>query len=82
VLARRPTSLACPRPPRYGLIAQTTQPIEHVRGLVAEIRRFARNPKCGSSDTVCKPTKDRQNALQSLLAEAEVIVVVGGRCEQ
>jgi 4-hydroxy-3-methylbut-2-en-1-yl diphosphate reductase len=30
-------------------------------------------------DTVCKPTKDRQLALRRLIAEAEVIVVVGGR---
>jgi 4-hydroxy-3-methylbut-2-enyl diphosphate reductase len=29
-------------------------------------------------DTVCKPTKDRQLALRRLIAEAEVIVVVGG----
>ena len=30
-------------------------------------------------DTVCKPTKDRQSALQKLIAETDVIVVVGGR---
>ena len=29
-------------------------------------------------DTVCQPTKDRQNALQKLIAEAEVVIVVGG----
>jgi len=68
-----------PEAARYGLIAQTTQPIEHVRGLVAEIRRLRPQSEVRFVDTVCKPTKDRQNALQSLLAEAEVIVVVGGR---
>ena len=30
-------------------------------------------------DTVCKPTKDRQSALQKLIAQADTVVVVGGR---
>lgn len=64
---------------RYGVISQTTQPIEHVRALVAEIRR--RNPQSEVRfvDTVCKPTKDRQSALGKLIDLADAIVVVGGR---
>jgi len=64
---------------RYGVISQTTQPIEHVRALVAEIRR--RNPQSEVRfvDTVCKPTKDRQSALRKLIDVADAIVVVGGR---
>jgi 4-hydroxy-3-methylbut-2-enyl diphosphate reductase len=64
---------------RYGVISQTTQPIEHVRALVAEIRR--RNPQSEVRfiDTVCKPTKDRQLALRQLIDVADAIVVVGGR---
>lgn len=63
----------------YGIISQTTQPIEKVRALVAAIR--ARHPRSEVrfADTVCKPTKDRQTALQKLIAQAELIVVVGGR---
>ena len=30
-------------------------------------------------DTVCKPTKDRQLALQDLIARTDAIVVIGGR---
>ena len=29
-------------------------------------------------DTVCQPTKDRQQALRDLAAESDVVVVVGG----
>jgi len=64
---------------RYGIIAQTTQPIDHVRQLVEAIR--TRYPKADVAfvDTVCRPTKDRQNALASLIKDADTIVVVGGR---
>jgi 4-hydroxy-3-methylbut-2-enyl diphosphate reductase len=45
---------------------------------VAEIRRSHPKSEVRFADTVCKPTKDRQRALARLLAEAQVIVVVGG----
>ncbi len=64
---------------RYGVISQTTQPIDRVRALVAEIRRIRPQAEVRFADTVCKPTKDRQSALQRLITDAEVIVVVGGR---
>jgi len=62
-----------------GIISQTTQPIQRVRELVAAIR--AARPHCEVRfvDTVCKPTKDRQHALRQLIAQADMIVVVGGR---
>jgi 4-hydroxy-3-methylbut-2-enyl diphosphate reductase len=68
-----------PRASRFGVIAQTTQPIERVRALVEGIRRTYAKAEVRFVDTVCKPTKDRQRALWRLIAEAEVIVVVGGR---
>ena len=68
-----------PENARYGVVSQTTQPIERVRTLVAEIRRAHPRAEVRFADTVCKPTKDRQTALQRLIAEAAVIVVVGGR---
>jgi 4-hydroxy-3-methylbut-2-en-1-yl diphosphate reductase len=63
----------------YGIISQTTQPIDRVRALVAEIARMHPNAEIRFADTVCKPTKDRQLALKKLIAAADVIVVVGGR---
>jgi 4-hydroxy-3-methylbut-2-enyl diphosphate reductase len=71
--------LQLPLRERYGVISQTTQPIEHVRGLVAEIRKRHPAAEVRFVDTVCKPTKDRQAALQRLIAQADAIVVVGGR---
>jgi 4-hydroxy-3-methylbut-2-enyl diphosphate reductase len=64
---------------RYGIISQTTQPIDRVRALVAEISRGHPNAEIRFAETVCKPTKDRQLALKKLIAAADVIVVVGGR---
>jgi 4-hydroxy-3-methylbut-2-enyl diphosphate reductase len=68
-----------PPVPRYGVISQTTQPIEWVRDLVVAIRRAHPAAEVRFADTVCKPTKDRQRALQRLIAQTELIVVVGGR---
>ena len=71
--------LKLPRRDRYGVISQTTQPIDRVRALVAEIKRLHPTSEVRYVDTVCKPTKDRQSALRQLIDVAEVIVVVGGR---
>jgi 4-hydroxy-3-methylbut-2-en-1-yl diphosphate reductase len=71
--------LNLPRCDRYGVISQTTQPIEHVRVLVEAIRRLNPSAELRFVDTVCKPTKDRQAALRKLIGEADTIVVVGGR---
>jgi len=71
--------LKLPRRDRYGVISQTTQPIDRVRRLVAEIERLHPASEVRFVDTVCKPTKDRQSALRKLIDVTEVIVVVGGR---
>lgn len=68
-----------PEAQRFGIISQTTQPVARVHELVATLRRLRPAAEVRFVDTVCKPTKDRQRALQQLLAEAELVVVVGGR---
>jgi 4-hydroxy-3-methylbut-2-enyl diphosphate reductase len=68
-----------PLRPRYGVISQTTQPIERVRHLVQTLRAHHDDAEVLFIDTVCKPTKDRQNSLHALIAQADTIVVVGGR---
>ena len=79
VVDRPSDILKLPRRDRYGVISQTTQPIDRVRALVAEIERLHPASEVRFVDTVCKPTKDRQSALRKLIDVAEVIVVVGGR---
>ena len=70
--------LKLPRRRLYGVISQTTQPIDRVRALVSEIERLHPASEVRFVDTVCKPTKDRQSALRKLIDVAEVVVVVGG----
>ena len=69
---------AVPWQTRYGVIAQTTHPSVRVRGLVDALRAARPGAEVCFRDTVCQPTKDRQEALRKLLAEAEVVIVVGG----
>lgn len=79
VIADEVAAATVPVRERYGVIAQTTQPSDHVRRVVAALRAARPAAEVRYCDTVCQPTKDRQHALQKLLAEAEVIIVVGGR---
>jgi 4-hydroxy-3-methylbut-2-en-1-yl diphosphate reductase len=63
---------------RIGVAAQTTQPIEKVRRLVQLIQRRFPASEVRFVDTVCQPTKQRQNAALALSRESDVVVVVGG----
>jgi 4-hydroxy-3-methylbut-2-en-1-yl diphosphate reductase len=65
--------------PRYGVVSQTTQPIDYVNALVAALKRERPLAVVEFRDTVCQPTKNRQTALRALLEEVEAVVVVGGR---
>jgi len=63
---------------RFGVAAQTTQPIERVRHLVALIRwRFPKS-ELRFVDTVCQPTKQRQNSAIEVAQQSDVVVVIGG----
>lgn len=70
---------ALPTDRPLGIIAQTTQPIARVESLVAAIRAARPDQDVKFVDTVCAPTKNRQRALQLLIATCDLIVVVGGR---
>jgi len=71
--------LALTERPRFGVAAQTTQPLEKVRHLVDLIRKRFPQSEVRFLDTVCKPTKDRQTAAVEMARQADVVVVVGGR---
>lgn len=64
--------------PRIGVAAQTTQSIERVQHLVVLIRRRFPRSEVRFIDTVCQPTKQRQQAADDLARQCDVIVVVGG----
>jgi len=64
--------------PRFGIAAQTTQPIDKVHRLVALIRKRFPESEVRFVDTVCQPTKQRQAAAIELARQSEVVIVVGG----
>jgi 4-hydroxy-3-methylbut-2-enyl diphosphate reductase len=63
---------------RFGVIAQTTQPIDKVRRLVQSLRDRFPQSEVRFIDTVCQPTKQRQNAAIELAQKCSVVVVIGG----
>jgi 4-hydroxy-3-methylbut-2-enyl diphosphate reductase len=64
--------------PKFGVIAQTTQPIEKVRQLVQLIRDRFPDSEMRFVDTVCQPTKQRQGAAIELAQKCDVVIVIGG----
>ena len=70
--------LALEEHPRIGIAAQTTQSIEKVRQLVESIRRRFPRSDVRFLDTVCKPTKERQDAAVELARASDVVIVIGG----
>lgn len=70
---------ALPFKEKIGVISQTTQPIDRVEAVVEAIK--CRHPAAEVTfvDTVCQPTKDRQQAIGELSRRNEVVIVVGGR---
>lgn len=65
--------------PRIGIAAQTTQSIERVQRLVALVRQRFSGSEVRFIDTVCQPTKQRQQAAHDLARQCDIVVVVGGR---
>ncbi len=64
--------------PRFGVMAQTTQPIEKVRHLVQLIRERFLDSEVRFIDTVCQPTKQRQSAAVELAQKCAAVIVIGG----
>jgi 4-hydroxy-3-methylbut-2-enyl diphosphate reductase len=62
----------------YGIVAQTTQPIQRVRLLIQELRNRFPDSVVEFTDTVCRPTKQRQQAAIDLAQNSTVVIVVGG----
>ena len=63
---------------RFGVISQTTQPIDRVRELVELIRSRFPDSEVRFRDTVCQPTKQRQTAAIELAQQCDVMIVIGG----
>jgi 4-hydroxy-3-methylbut-2-enyl diphosphate reductase len=64
--------------PRIGVASQTTQPLARVQHLTALIRQRFPRSTIRLIDTVCLPTKQRQQAALDLAGQCDVVIVVGG----
>jgi len=64
--------------PRFGVVAQTTQPISRVRALVEYLQACFPRAEVRFVDTVCRPTKQRQQAAVELAQQSDVVLVIGG----
>jgi 4-hydroxy-3-methylbut-2-enyl diphosphate reductase len=64
---------------RLGVVCQSTTPPDEADRVIAAIR--AANPGSDVSyvDTICRPTRERQDAARELLDQVDAVVVVGGR---
>jgi 4-hydroxy-3-methylbut-2-en-1-yl diphosphate reductase len=64
--------------PKFGVVAQTTQPPARVGSLIAALQARFPDAEVEAVDTVCHPTKSRQTAARRLAAKCSVVVVLGG----
>ena len=64
---------------RLGVVCQTTTPERTVRAVREAIRAHNPHAEVRFIDTVCHPTKEHQKALERVLGQVDVMVVVGGR---
>lgn len=77
VLSEEDIQMLRPRA-RFGVIAQTTQPIEKVLRLLNRLRERFPTSEVRFIDTVCRPTKQRQSAAVELATQCDVVIVIGG----
>lgn len=64
--------------PRLGVVSQTTSAPPDVEKVLRAVEAHNPHAEIRFIDTVCQPTKDRQQALEDLLAAVDAVVVVGG----
>lgn len=65
---------------RLGVVSQTTNRLDKVHKLVAAMRRLPGVQQVRFVDTVCQPVKERQAAIDILLAaDIDLGIVIGGR---
>jgi len=78
VLSEEEVKAISPRA-KFGVIAQTTQPIARVKHLVSVMKKEFPNSEVRFEDTVCHPTKLRQEAVKNLAQTCDLVLVVGGK---
>ncbi len=65
--------------PRLGVVCQSTTPPDRARRVLNAIRDRNMGSLVRYVDTICRPTRLRQAAIETLLDRVDAVVVVGGR---
>ncbi|MGI6045686.1 MAG: 4-hydroxy-3-methylbut-2-enyl diphosphate reductase [Eggerthellaceae bacterium] len=60
-----------------GVVVQTTQRIENLKSIIAELKRRGIEPVV--ENTICTATRQRQDAAADLASSVDAMVVIGGR---
>ena len=76
-LERRPSEILVEGIGDLGLVLDQ-QPLERVHDLIEAMQQRFPDTDIHFIDTVCQPTKDRQQSLRDLAAETDIVIVVGG----
>ncbi|MBI3464126.1 MAG: 4-hydroxy-3-methylbut-2-enyl diphosphate reductase [Planctomycetes bacterium] len=64
---------------RLGIVCQTTLPPHVADELCRQIEAANPQAEVRRVDTICEPTRRRQQAMRELLSQVQAVVVVGGR---
>ncbi|OYW17350.1 MAG: 4-hydroxy-3-methylbut-2-enyl diphosphate reductase [Planctomycetales bacterium 12-60-4] len=64
---------------RLGVISQSTTRPDVAEAVLGRIRELHPHAEIRWVDTICQPTRDRQRAIEELLDQISVLVVVGGQ---
>ena len=64
---------------RLGIICQSTATTRNVQLIRAAVERFNQHAEIRFIDTVCRATKEHQLALERLIDQVDVMVVIGGQ---
>jgi 4-hydroxy-3-methylbut-2-en-1-yl diphosphate reductase len=68
-----------PDPERVAYITQTTLSVDETAEIIAELRRRFPTIRAPKRDDICYATSNRQWAVKDLLAEVELLLVIGSR---
>ncbi len=63
---------------RLGVICQTTTTMPEAQSVLSAISALNSHADVRFINTICQPTQDRQDAIESLAAECNCVVVIGG----
>jgi 4-hydroxy-3-methylbut-2-enyl diphosphate reductase len=64
---------------RLGVVCQSTTPPDEANRVLAVIRAANPGATVRDIDTICRPTRERQDAARELIDQVDAVVVVGGR---